>query len=84
MPLKTSAETIASHLESKCWVNSFGLEPRQQSDPIGEPLVCSEAPFNLQNLVRVFSAAKLGKRPGPDNMVIDLYSWLDCSNCLTF
>lgn len=80
VPLRNRAETIATYLESKHWVNSAGLDPLQHADPIGDPLVCNEAPFILQELAQVLKAAKIGKQPGPDTMIMELYKWLDAYN----
>ena len=82
VPLKKKAEAIADYLESKHWLNSYGTGPLEFTDQIGGPIFCNEDPFTLPELTKVLKAAKLRKQPGPDNMIMELYKWLDHGNRL--
>ena len=80
VPLKNRADAIASYLETKRWVNPIGVSPLTYHDPIGEPLQCAEAPFTIEELAAGLKTMKVGKQPGPDMIVMELYKWLDPRN----
>ena len=80
VPLKERAETLAKYLEEKQWTNDYGQGPLPSQSPIGLNINCDSSPITCHELNEVLKKSKVGKQPGPDQIVMELYKWLDSEN----
>ena len=80
VPLQDRAETIASYLEQKQWSNTSGQALLPSCRKIGDDPDSNRAPFSMQELNDVLKGCKLGKQPGPDCIIMELYKWLNSAN----
>ena len=47
---------------------------------IGGRIICHNTLFTIEQLHEVLKKTKLGKQPGPNQVVMELYKWLDAVN----
>ena len=80
VPLKNRAETFAVYLQDKHWSNATGRDPLPIQSAIGDTPVCDSSLFNISELNDLLKRIKIGKQPGPDQIVVELYKWLDSRN----
>ena len=80
VPLKDRADTIATYLEQQHWSNSNGQGLLPYNDLIGEIPTCDNSLFSLQELHLILKRCKVNKQPGPDQVIVELYRWLNTSN----
>ena len=80
VPLKDRADTIATYLEQQHLSNSNGQGLLPYNDLIGEKPTCDNSLFSLQELHLILKRCKVNKQPGPDQVIVELYRWLNTSN----
>lgn len=80
VPLQKRAETFATYLQDEHWFNTTGRDPLPIQSQIGDTAVCDSAQFTTTELKDVLRKIKIGKQPGPDQIFVELYKWLDSNN----
>lgn len=80
VPLKNRAETIAAYLADSHWSNESGLGPLPNQSIIGDNMDCDDSSFSIDELNATLKSCKTNKQPGPDQIVMELYKWLDADN----
>ena len=71
VPLKNRAETFAVYLQDKHWSNATGRDPLPIQSAIGDTPVCDSSLFNISELNDLLKRIKIGKQPGPDQIVVE-------------
>ena len=64
----------------EAWTNDYGQGPLPSQSPIGLNIHCDSSPSTCHELNEVLKKSKVGKQPGPDQIVMKLYKWLDSEN----
>ena len=80
LPPKNRAETIATYLEDKHWTNDrdFPLENRDLIQALTQQF--NVEPFNLSEYDAALQTTKANKQPGPDNVLMELFKWMNHEN----
>ena len=79
VPLKDRAAPITTYLEQQHWSNRNGQGPLLYNDLFWEIPVCDNGPFSLQEFHFILKRCKVNKQPGPDQLIVELYRWLNGS-----
>ena len=81
---RNRAEAIAAYLPDKHWTNDSNT-PVDRTDLIQDlrhPF--DSGPFSLAEFDAALSSSKHNKQPGPDNIITELFTWLNTCNRTRF
>ena len=84
VPPKNRAETIATYLQDKHWTNDMDFPVEKRDLILDLTQQFNIEPFNISEYDAALQTTKANKQPGPDNVVMELFKWMNHENKVWF